>query len=313
MNIFVGTASWTDPSLIACKRFYPRGCHTAEARLRHYARTFPFVEVDSAYYSVPDPYTAETWVSRTPEAFIFNIKAFRVFTGHWTTRNVLHSDIQKALPASSKSKLYMEDFPSEILDELWRHYLLAIEPLKASGKLGAVHFQFAPWIESNSDGQALVRRSVERMTDYPVAVEFRHSSWFAAANQVETLALQRDLGVTHTIVDGPQGFSNSVPSVWEATNEELAIVRLHGRNHETWNIQSTTAADRFNYDYSREELAQLVPQIRAVAKRVKRTQVIFNNNTQDQGQRNALTLMDLLGLEYSPPPLPGDQLVLVGM
>ena len=61
MTILVGTASWTDPTLIACKRFYPRGCYSAEARLRHYARTFPLVEVDAAYYAVPDPITAAAW------------------------------------------------------------------------------------------------------------------------------------------------------------------------------------------------------------------------------------------------------------
>ena len=313
MTILVGTASWTDPTLIACKRFYPRGCYSAEARLRHYSRTFPFVEVDSAYYAVPDPITAMAWVARTPAAFVFNIKAFRVFTGHWTTRKVLHTDIQKALSASGKKKLYPADFPIEIVDELWRRYRLAIEPLRASGKLGAVHFQFAPWVENDLGGQALVRQSVERMAGFPVAVEFRHSSWFDGAHRQQTLALERDLVVTHTIVDGPQGFANSVPSVWETSNADLAILRLHGRNHETWNIQSESSADRFNYDYSREELAELVPRIRAVAQRARRTHVIFNNNMQDQGQRNALTLMDLMGLEYAPPAESGDQLGLAGM
>ena len=313
MTILVGTASWTDPTLIACKRFYPRGCSTAEARLRHYARTFPFVEVDSAYYAVPDPATAAAWVTRTPYTFVFNIKAFRVFTGHWTTRKVLHADIQQALPASGKNRLYPGDLSEEIMDALWHRYRLAIEPLRASGKLGAVHFQFAPWVENNAEGQALVRQNVERMAGFPVAVEFRHSSWFEGAHQQKTLAFERDLDVIHTIVDGPQGFANSVPSVWEATNPDLAILRLHGRNHASWNIQSESSADRFNYDYSREELAELVPRIRAVAKRARRTQVIFNNNMQDQGQRNALTLMDLMGLEYAPPAEAGDQLGLSGM
>lgn len=53
MNIKIGTASWTDPTLIACKRFYPPGCTSAEARLRHYASQFSLVEVDSIYYSMP--------------------------------------------------------------------------------------------------------------------------------------------------------------------------------------------------------------------------------------------------------------------
>jgi len=53
MSILVGTASWTDKTLIECGAFYPPGCSSAEARLRHYASVFPLVEVDSSYYAMP--------------------------------------------------------------------------------------------------------------------------------------------------------------------------------------------------------------------------------------------------------------------
>lgn len=43
MNILVGTASWTDKSLIASWKFYPPEIKTAEARLRYYASLFPMV------------------------------------------------------------------------------------------------------------------------------------------------------------------------------------------------------------------------------------------------------------------------------
>ena len=70
-----------------------------------------------------------------------------------------------------------------------------------------------------------------------------------------------------------------MPAVWEVTNDGLAIVRLHGRNHETWNVKDAKAAsDRFNYDYSDEELAELAEKIRIIASQVSRTHVIFNNN-----------------------------------
>ena len=61
MPILVGTASWTDKTLIACGRFYPKDAKTAEARLRHYASVFPLVEVDSSYYAMPSPSTAQLW------------------------------------------------------------------------------------------------------------------------------------------------------------------------------------------------------------------------------------------------------------
>ena len=66
MKVRVGTASWTDKTLIACGRFYPRTATTAEARLRFYATQFPLVEVDSSYYALPTPDVAALWALRTP-------------------------------------------------------------------------------------------------------------------------------------------------------------------------------------------------------------------------------------------------------
>jgi len=52
-KILVGTASWTDKSLIESGRFYPGSAKTPEARLQYYAEQFPLVEVDSSYYGLP--------------------------------------------------------------------------------------------------------------------------------------------------------------------------------------------------------------------------------------------------------------------
>src|SRR5512145_2158153 len=81
-NILVGTASWTDKSLIKCGRYYPADVKTAEERLRFYAGEFPLVEVDSSYYAIPSEQTARLWVERTPADFVFDVKAFRLFTQH---------------------------------------------------------------------------------------------------------------------------------------------------------------------------------------------------------------------------------------
>src|SRR5689334_11102335 len=82
MTILVGTASWTDKSLIDSGKFYPPSVQDAESRLRYYASQFPIVEVDSSYYAIPLPTTAHFWAERTPRHFVFNVKAFRLFTGH---------------------------------------------------------------------------------------------------------------------------------------------------------------------------------------------------------------------------------------
>ena len=295
MPVLIGTASWTDKTLLECGRFYPASATTAEARLRYYASQFPLVEVDSSYYAMPAPNTAQLWAERTPNGFVMNVKAFRLFTGHQTSPTVLHKDIRAALPPSTKANLYYKDVPGEIRDELWRRFIEALAPLRAANRLGLVHFQFPPWLVRNAAGQAHVRLCVERMAGHALSVEFRHKSWFEGDHAASTLAFERELGVAHTVVDGPQGFANSVPALWEATHPAFALLRLHGRNTETWNVKGASAAsDRFNYDYSEAELADIATKVARLALQAASTHVVFNNNMEDQGQRNAALLMRLL-------------------
>ena len=142
------------------------------------------------------------------------------------------------------------------------------------------------------------------MADHHLTMEFRNQVWFDDAHRAKTLEFQRGLGVSHTIVDAPQLTQNSVPAVWEVTNPLLALVRLHGRNHATWNIKGAkSASDRFNYDYTQSELSELVPRLQSMERYVEVLQVVFNNNYEDQGQRNGRALIKLLGQGSTWPRL----------
>ncbi|UWZ33649.1 DUF72 domain-containing protein [Dactylosporangium roseum] len=57
MAIHVGTASWTDPTLLE-SGWYPADAGTAEQRLAYYASQFGLVEVDATYYHPPNEQTA---------------------------------------------------------------------------------------------------------------------------------------------------------------------------------------------------------------------------------------------------------------
>ena len=71
---------------------------------------------------------------------------------------------------------------------------------------------------------------------------------------------------------------------------QYSLVRLHGRNHETWNIKgASSASERFNYDYPPEELVQIAAKVERLAPETFTTHVVMNNNWEDQGQRNAAT------------------------
>jgi uncharacterized protein YecE (DUF72 family) len=295
MKVLVGTASWSDKSLVASKKFYPKEASTPEGRLRFYATRFPLVEIDTSYYAIPLAQTAQAWVDRTPAHFAFNMKAFRLFTGHATSPRVLPPDLRAELPKTAKASFYFKDVPADLRGALWQRFKDALEPLRASGKLGMVHFQFAPWLLRNKSGRAHVAHCVETMQDYTVSVEFRNKTWFDGAHLGQTLAFERELNVVHTVVDGPQGFHNSVPPVWESTHISYSLVRLHGRNRETWNIKgATVASERFDYDYPDAELDAIAARIERLAPETFTTHVVMNNNNEDQGQRNAATLMRIL-------------------
>lgn len=292
MGILVGTASWTDKSLIACGRFYPPEARTPEARLRHYASIFPLVEVDSSYYALPSAATAQLWAERTPAHFVFNVKAFRLFTGHATETKVLPKDIQQAL---GTRRLYDRAVPPELRAELWRRFVEALAPLRQAGKLGLVHFQFPPWVVCNREGHERVQCCVEHMAGHACSVEFRHRSWWRDAERsAGTLAFLRELGAVHTVVDGPQGADNSVPAVWEVTQPDYLLLRLHGRNAPAYNQPAASAAERFDYDYSEQELRELVAEVVRLAYKARNAHVIFNNCEEDKGQRNGVTFMKLL-------------------
>ena len=96
-EFMVGTASWTDKTLIETTDFYPPDVKTAEDRLRFYAAQFKTVEVDSTFYAIPAERNAELWHERTPPGFVFNIKAFAWLTQHPTDAARLPKDIKKTL------------------------------------------------------------------------------------------------------------------------------------------------------------------------------------------------------------------------
>lgn len=295
-NILVGSASWTDPTLIACGRFYPPQVNSAEGRLRHYATQFPLVEVDSSYYGLPTPHNAQLWAERTPPHFVFNVKAFRLFTGHKAPAKALPAEMRSALDAGPADNVALAQLPPPLQAELWLRFAAALAPLRAAGKLGTVHFQFSPALRCTPGSMAWAEACVRNMPQHLLSFEFRHASWFEGGQAQRTLDWLRELGVVHTVVDSPQGFSNCVPCVWEATHPDVALVRLHGRNHGSWqNTRAASSGSRFDYWYAPEELAAMVPEIEHLAGEVRQVHVVFNTNREDQGQTNARLMRQLLG------------------
>jgi uncharacterized protein YecE (DUF72 family) len=294
-NILVGTTSWTEKTLIECGLFYPPSVKTPGDRLKYYASQFPITEVDSTYYGLPAERNAIVWAKRTPQHFTFHIKAFRLFTGHHTSPSTLPKDIREALRSVDKKNVYYKDLPPELTDELWERFRSALKPLQVAGKLGAILFQFPQWFIPSRDGYAHILACAEKLEGIPVAVEFRNRIWFEGDRRERVLRFLREHKLVNVVVDEPQGFGSSVPAVWEITRPDLAMVRFHGRNRETWEAKGLkSAAERFNYLYSDAELGELAMYVKELAENAEETHALYNNCYRDYGQRNATEFQRLL-------------------
>jgi len=285
-EIRVGTASWTDKTLLA-SGWYPEGAESAEERLRFYAEQFPLVEVDSTYYTPPNERNSELWAQRTPEGFVFNVKAFSLLTQHPTKVSALYKDLR---PDTEKRNVYAKDLEPTVVDEVWERFLSALEPLHAVGKLGALLFQFPQWFPIGSRNRHYLLECKERAAPYRLCVEFRNRTWMSEENRDETLDFLRSYGVPYVVVDMPQGYPSSVPPVVAAT-ADLAVVRFHGHS-DKW--ESKNIYDRFGYLYSEAELREWAPRVKALATDAREVHVLLNNCYRNYAQVNARQLADLL-------------------
>jgi uncharacterized protein YecE (DUF72 family) len=294
-NIYYGTSSWTDRTLIASKRFYPGSASSAADRLRFYSERFPLVEVDSTYYALPSERNSELWVERTPDHFVFDVKAFGLFTHHPVAMRSLPPRVRELLAgdAQEKKRVYLKDLPEPASELVWSMFESALSPLADAGKLGAILFQFPHWFVRSRPNIAYLRELRERCP-YKVAVEFRGTTWMEEDRRERTLDLLRELGMAYVVVDEPQGFKTSVPPVVANTSAELALIRFHGHNDETWEKPGLTAAERFRYLYSEEELEKWVEPARELAAQAAHVHVLMNNCYEDYGVRNAAQIAGLL-------------------
>ncbi|MGC4880279.1 DUF72 domain-containing protein [Micromonospora sp. DT43] len=285
-DILVGTASWTDRTLLD-SGWYPQTADNPEKRLAYYARQFPLVEVDATYYSPPAEATARLWAERTPAGFTFNIKAFSLLTGHPTRVGALYKDLR---PETDKKNVYPDDLPAQSYEEVWTRFLSALDPLVEAGKLGALLFQFPPWFTIKRANKQYLLEVAKRCAPLRPVYEFRHASWFDGDNADETLAFLREHRLSYVCVDMPQGHRSSVPPVLAATGD-LAVMRFHGHS-DKWT--SKDIHEKFGYHYSKRELADWAPKLRELADSAGQTHVLMNNCYRDYAQTNAKTLAGLL-------------------
>jgi uncharacterized protein YecE (DUF72 family) len=297
-RIRIGTCSWADEAL--SKYFYPPGTPSG-ARLPYYAEHFDTVEVDSTYYRLPVPEMVERWAERTPEDFVIHVKAFGAMTRHPVKLDQLPTDLRDEAPVDDKGRL---ERPSrEFRAEIFRRFRDALEPLRSAGKLGGILMQFAPYVVPRESSIDYLEWAREQLGEDEMFVEFRHRSWYEDDQRAETLALLERIGATHVVVDAPKVDAKNVPPTVLAVTSSMTYVRFHGRNADTWNVRGRSAAERFDYLYSEDELREWVEPLQELAGQVEQAFAVFNNNNRSpsgdggfvaQAPTNAFMLRKLL-------------------
>jgi uncharacterized protein YecE (DUF72 family) len=295
-KILVGTASWSDPGFV--ERWYPKKMPAGE-RLQWYAQHFEMVEVNSTFYSVPEPRMVERWCAVTPDDFTFDIKLHQLFSFHSTPAKLLPPDLQRRAEANAKG--IVESTP-ELQEALLRNFLRSLSIFRDARKLGVLLLQLSPAFSPRKHQLSELQLLIDMLSGYELAIEFRNRNW-AVGDQLEsTLDFVRKRHAIFVNVDAPASdhFMVMPSDVDEVTNSDVAYLRLHGRNAKAY-ITGKTVAARFDYDYSENEIAEVARRGRKLAKEARELHVIFNNNNLDYAPRAALRLRKALGQIVKTP------------
>jgi len=245
------------------------------------------VEVDSTYYRLPAESMVEGWAERTPAGFVMHVKAFALMTRHPVKVEVLPEDLRAEMPVDERGRV--DRPPRELRGEVFRRFLAALEPLRSSGKLGGILMQMPQYVVFKNSSLEYLEWAREQLGGDEMLVEFRHRSWLDDEHRAESLAFLERIGASYVTVDAPRSDTakNLVPSV-PAVTTGTAYVRFHGRNLATWNKRGGSAAERFDYLYTDEELGEWVEPLRELAAQSERAFAFFNNNASSEDPDNPL-------------------------
>ena len=289
-RILVGTASWSDPGFV--ERWYPKKMPAGE-RLAWYALHFEMVEVNSTFYSVPDPRMVERWCRSTPDGFTFDVKLHQLLSRHSTDVKLLPSVLQRRAEVDGKGRVKLT---REIERDTIEQFREPIEILRDAGKLGVLLLQLSPAFSPKMHKLSELDDLLGEFEKDQFAIELRNRNWAEGEQLDATLDFLRGHGAAFVLVDAPmkKHFTIMPSDLNEITTSEVAYLRLHGRDAHAYTTGKTVAT-RFNYNYSDEEVGEVAERTRRLAEKAKKVHVVFNNNALDYAPHAASRLRAALG------------------
>ncbi len=271
--IFIGVTGWGDHYSLYPPQIKPKD------KLAEYSSHFLTVEADAFFYAIQPIRNVSKWVNETPENFRFVVKAYQGMTGHQRT-----------------------EIPFKTKKEMFQAYKDSLKPFQNANKLAAVLFQFPPWFACKKENVDYLRYCKQMMGDIPIALEFRHQSWFSEVYRSDTLSFMKEHGWIHAVADEPQAGEGSTPVVPVATSSDITLIRMHGRNFYGWtrpkNADTNWRDVRYLYKYNEKELLEWRERVLELGKSSKDIIILFNNNSGGDAASNAKQFQNMLGIKY---------------
>ena len=312
-TVRVGTASWSEPEFVKAE-WYPKGL-PANQQLPFYAQRFDLVELNSSFYALPQARMCDRWAKVTPDGFLFDVKCFRLLSRHATKAEALPPDVREEVEVTDRGNVVLTP---ELEHAVAARFLDELKPLEQAGKLGALLLQMTPGFAPRTADLTALEPLLRQLRGgagqaRQVVLELRHAEWLGERHREQTLAFLRETGVTLASIDGPPADAKHftiMPSLDEVTDGRLAYLRLHGRNAKAY-LTGKTVAERFHYDYSDAEIAEVSERALGLAKQVDAVHVVFNNNSRDFAPVAAERLRRKLGQGHRLPEPPRKQGILL--
>ncbi|MBM4371488.1 MAG: DUF72 domain-containing protein [Deltaproteobacteria bacterium] len=255
-ELVVGTSGYSYPDWVGT--VYPAGTRRGDF-LTLYPERLGGIELNYTYYRMPSVRSMEALASAGRGRFRFAVKLTELFTHRRT-----------AGPGDAAA------------------FREAMEPLRADGTLGCLLAQFPYSFRPTRGNLRYMTELLDAFAPLPRVVEVRHADWIHPG-LFEVLAGR---GVGFCNIDGPR--LPGLPEAAAHATSPVGYVRFHGRNAARW-WDHQESHERYDYLYSRTELEEWVPRIRALMEETETLFVFYNNHFRGQAVRNALDLLDLLG------------------
>src|SRR5437870_3956603 len=262
-------------------------------RLRWYAQHFELVEVNSTFYSVPEPRMVERWCAATPGDFTFDVKLHQLFSFHSTPAKLLPPELQRRAETDERGNV--KSTPN-LQEALLKTFLRSMSIIRDAGKLGVLLLQLSPAFSPRKHELSELEPLIETLGDYDIALEFRNRNWAVGDQLDSTIGFVRKHRAILVNVDAPASdhFTVMPSDVDEVTSPNAVYLRLHGRNAKAY-VTGKTVAARFDYDYNDKEIAEVAKRSKKLVEEAREAHVIFNNNNLDYAPRAALRLRKALG------------------